>query len=106
MDTTMIPDPLDVPESFANSKRPRNKRRNKETKESLKPQYYIPRQAPRKSKHSKDHNKEEAVAIKPKDKRQRRKIENHKRNSIILRSMSLRNWNFLWTKLIRKKLKR
>ena len=33
MDTTMTPDPLHVPDSFANSKRPRNKRKNKETKE-------------------------------------------------------------------------
>ena len=46
-------------------------RKNKETKESSPPQYHIPWQAPRESKHSKDHDKE-AVVIKPKDKRQRR----------------------------------
>ena len=72
MDTTMTPDPLDVPDSFANSKRPRNKRKNKETKEPSKPQYHIPKQAPKESKRSKDHNKEEDVEIKPKIKRQKR----------------------------------
>ena len=45
MDPTITPDPLNVPESLANSKRPRNKRKNKETKEPSKPQYHIPRQA-------------------------------------------------------------
>ena len=47
MDPTIIPEPLNIPESLANSKRPRNKRKNKENKESSKPQYHLPRQAPR-----------------------------------------------------------
>ena len=76
MDTTMTPDPLDVPESFKKSKRPRNTRKNKETKESSRPQYHIPKQAPRESKRSMDQDKEEAVVVKPKDKRQRK--ENRK----------------------------
>ena len=46
MDTTMTPDPLHVCDSFANSKRPRNKRKNKETKEPSKPLYHAPKQVP------------------------------------------------------------
>merc|ERR1712243_255302 len=52
MDLTIIPDPLNIPESLENLKRPRNKRKNKETKESSKPQYHLPRQEPRESEPS------------------------------------------------------
>ena len=43
MDTTMTPKPLYVPDSLANTKRPKNKRINKETKEQTKPSYHIPK---------------------------------------------------------------
>ena len=46
MDPTILPEPLNIPESLANSKRPRNKRKNKENKVSSKPQYHLPRQVP------------------------------------------------------------
>ena len=66
MDTTMTPDPLDIPGSLANSKRPRNKRRVKETKGPSKPQYHIPKQIPKDSKQSKNHNKQREVEYEPK----------------------------------------
>ena len=75
MDPTIIPDPLNIPESLANLKRPRNKRKNKETKESSKPQYHLPRQAPREPKHSKDQDEEELVVAEPSSKRQKRENE-------------------------------
>ena len=53
MDTTMAPDPLDVPDSLANSKRPKNKRKVKETKGPSKPQYHIPIQNPQNPNQSK-----------------------------------------------------
>ena len=46
MDTTVTPDPLHIPDSFANSKRPRNKRKHKETKEPSKLLYNVPKQVP------------------------------------------------------------
>ena len=75
MDTTMTPDPLDVPGSFANSKRPRNKRKVKETKGPSKPQYHIPKQAPKDSKQSKNHNKEKEVENEPKTNRQKKETK-------------------------------
>ena len=59
MDPTIIPDPLNVPESLANSKRPRNKRKNKENKESSKAQYHLPRQVPEELEHPMDQDEEE-----------------------------------------------
>ena len=70
MDPTIVPDPLNIPESLANSKRPRNKRKNKETKESSKPQYHLPRQEPRQP--SEDQNEEELMAAEPSNKRQKK----------------------------------
>ena len=58
MDTTMTPDPLDVPDSLVNSKRPINKNRVKETKGPSKPQYHIPIQIPKDSKQSKKKRKQ------------------------------------------------
>ena len=56
MDTTMTPDQLHVPDSFANYKIPRNKRKNKETKEPSKLLYHIPKQVPKESNQPRDND--------------------------------------------------
>ena len=72
MDPTIIPEPLNIPESLVISKRPRNKRKNKENIESSKTQYHLPRHAPRELEHSMDQDEEESVVAEPRNKRQRR----------------------------------
>ena len=54
MDTTMTPEPLHVPDSFTNTKRTKNKRKNKETKEPLKLVYRIPKQFLKETKQPKE----------------------------------------------------
>ena len=70
MDPTIVPDPLNIPESIANSKRPRNKRKNKETKESSKPKYHPPRQEIKEA--PSNQSQEEVVITEPNNKRQKK----------------------------------
>ena len=44
IDPNVTPDPLKIPKNLANSKRPKNKRKNKETNYSTKQQYHPLRQ--------------------------------------------------------------
>ena len=73
MDPTIVPDPLDIPDSFANLKTQRNKRKNKETKESSKPQYHPPRQGPEEL--PRGWSQDDTVIAEPSSKRQRKEKE-------------------------------
>ena len=72
IDTTVTLDPLHIPDSFANSKSPRNKRKNKETKEPSKPLYHVPNQVPKESKWPRNNDKEKDPDFEPKTKRQKK----------------------------------
>ena len=73
MYTTKIPEPLDIPGSLTNSKRPRQKRKNKETKESSKPKYHPPRQETKEA--PSNQSQEEVVITEPNNKRQKTEKE-------------------------------
>ena len=72
MDTTMTPEPLHVPDSLANTKRPKNKRRNKETKEPSKLSYHTPKSTLKETKQPKNRSKEKYPDYKPYPKIQRK----------------------------------
>ncbi len=91
MDPTIIPDPLNVPESLVNSKMPKNKRKNKETKESSKPQYHLPGQAPREPKLSKDQDEENLWWLNQATKDREDKTKNLGNINIIFHNKSLKN---------------
>ena len=57
MDTTIALEPLYVPDSLANTKRPKNKRKDKETKEPSKPIYHTPKLTLKETKQPKNKNK-------------------------------------------------
>ena len=42
MDPAIAPEPINFSESLSHSKRPKNKKKNKENKELSKPQYHVP----------------------------------------------------------------
>ena len=95
IDPTIIPDPLNIPESLANLKRPRNKRKNKETRESFKPQHHLPRKSLENQNSLRTRMKKNLWSLN----QATRLKKNHQNNIIIFYNKSLKNWNFLWTKL-------
>ena len=68
----MTPDLLHVPDSLTMSKIPRNKRKNKDTKEPAKPLYGIPKQVPKESKEPRGSDREKDPDFEPEPKKQRK----------------------------------
>ena len=58
MDTTTTPEPLYVPDSLENTKRPKYKQRDKETKEPSKPTYHTPKSTIKKTRQPINRSKE------------------------------------------------
>ena len=58
MDATITPEPQYVLNSLANTKRPKNKRKDKETKEPSKPTYNTPKSTLKETRQPKNRSKE------------------------------------------------
>ena len=86
MDTTVTPDPLHIPDSFANSKRPKI-REKKETKEISKPLYNTPKQIPKESKQPKNSDKEKDLDFEPNPKKQKKEKDKSKLDNVIVENV-------------------
>ena len=76
MDPNITPEHFQIPKYLANSKRPKNKRKDKDTNSSTKPKYYPPRQEYTKQGSSKDQVISKPSHIKPDAKKQTKATNN------------------------------